>query len=214
MLLSGTPLGPRRRLAGIAAGAALLGALGCGSSKIILDWREPAFAGPPLGKVLVVAVKSDPARRRIWEDAFVRALAPSGAAATPSYRLFPDALPDTAAIVAVVRQQHFDGVLVTHRVNTASVNRAIPGGTLLEPSGVEHDPFRGTYDTVYREVNAPDLVETDTVVRDRTDVWEVRGRGRIVYQGYTESTNPESATTLSEEVSKLLGPRLRKRHIL
>lgn len=213
MLVSRTPAGLRRWCARAAAAGALLTALGCGSSKIILDWREPSFAGPPLRKVLVVAVKSDPTRRRIWEDAFVNALTPSGAEATPSYRLFPDALPDTAAVVAAVRQHHFEGVVVTHRVNTATVTRTIPGGRVMEPVGTFHDPFYGSYDTAYREVHAPDLLETDKVVRDRTDVWDSRGRARIVYQGYTESTNPVSATALSKDISRLVVPRLRDRHI-
>ena len=210
------PRWPRRRCrprAGIAVAGLLLGALGCGSSKILMDWREPAFAGPPLHKVLVVAVKNDPARRRIWEDAFVSALAGYGAAATSSYRLFPDALPDTAAVVAAVREQHFEGIIVTHRVNTEQVTRTIPGGTTSGPGTVVHDPFYGAYATVYREVNAPDLVETDELVRDRTDVWELRGPARLLYQGYTESTNPESATAIAGELTRLVVPRWRTGHI-
>jgi hypothetical protein len=104
-------------------------------------------------------------------------------------------------------------VLVTHRVNTAQVTRTIPGGTTYEPAGLVLDPFYGSYDTVYRAVSAPDSLEKVKVVRNRTDVWELRGRGRLVYQGYTESTNPTAAAAQSDEVSRLLVPRLRKRHI-
>ncbi len=213
MAASGSSRAARASLAWLAAACGLVVAPGCGGSQILLDWHEPSFSGPPLRKVLVVAVKNDPTRRRIWEDTLSRALAGTGAEAVASYRLFPDALPDTAAVVATVRAQHFDGLLVTHRVNTEQVNRVIPGGTTLEATGVVHDPFYGSYDTVYRQVDAPDLVETDQIVRDRTDLWEVRGTGRLVYQGYTESTNPESATELSRELTQLVVPRLRKAHL-
>jgi hypothetical protein len=115
--------------------------------------------------------------------------------------------------VTAVRAQHFEGIVVTHRVNTEQVTRTIPGGTTFEPAGVVHDPFYGSYDTVYREVSAPDLVATDQVVRDRTEVWELRGKARLVYRGYTECTNPTSATEISKDLTQIVVPRLCKAHI-
>jgi len=207
------PAGSHRWLGLAAATGLVAGCLGCGGAKVLLDWHEPAFTGPALDTVLVVALKSDAARRRIWEDAFVTSLRSGGTEATPSYRLFPDALPDTAAVVGAVRIQKLAGVLVIHRVNTARVTQTVPVGSTHEPAAVVHDPFYGAYSTVYREVQQWDTVDTGQVVRDQVDVWDLRASPRHLYRGYTERTNPESPQALAEELSRLLVPRLRDRHV-
>jgi hypothetical protein len=44
---------------------------------------------------MAIAVRNNPVKRRIWEDAFVNELSKNGVNATSSYHLFPDALADT-----------------------------------------------------------------------------------------------------------------------
>ncbi|HEY6948485.1 MAG TPA: hypothetical protein VI297_06675 [Gemmatimonadales bacterium] len=57
----------------------------CASSSRLVDtWVRPDYAGGPMRSMLVLVVRRDPVRRRIWEDAFVSALAEKGVQATPS----------------------------------------------------------------------------------------------------------------------------------
>ncbi len=77
---------------------------GCASTDLVDIWHDSSFQAPPLGKMLVVAVSKDATKRRIWEDAFAYQLAQQGVAATSSYRLFSDALPDTNQVVATVQE--------------------------------------------------------------------------------------------------------------
>ena len=51
---------------------------GCASTELVSQWKSPAFSGPPLKKVMVVGVSSQPATRRIFEDEFSAALKAAG----------------------------------------------------------------------------------------------------------------------------------------
>src|SRR5258708_5676063 len=82
---------------------------GCGSAGTLSNmWRDPSFESAPMKKVFIIAVRKDPVRRRLWEDGFVTELGKHGVTATPSYKLFPDALPDTAQSIEAIRTNGFD----------------------------------------------------------------------------------------------------------
>ncbi|PYM04687.1 MAG: hypothetical protein DMD82_13680 [Candidatus Rokuibacteriota bacterium] len=49
-------------------------------------WKDPTFTSTTIHNVLVVGVRKNPVRRRIWEDAFVKGLGVRGVIATPSYQ--------------------------------------------------------------------------------------------------------------------------------
>ena len=76
----------------LAAGL-LAGLSACVSTSLIDRWKDPAFSGPALHKVLVVGVQKDQGRRRVWEDGMVAALTHEGVQASPSYQVFPDKAP-------------------------------------------------------------------------------------------------------------------------
>jgi len=77
--------------------------------------------------MLVVDVRKDAAKRRIWEDAFANALAKHGVAAISSYTLFPDAPPDTNQLITTVQTNGFDGMIVIRRLPTETDMRYVPG---------------------------------------------------------------------------------------
>src|SRR5436305_773040 len=98
--------------------AALLAALttttGC-AGHIYNVWRDSSFNGPPIRHVLVLAPRSDPGERRIWEDAYVAGLEEHGIKATSSWGLFPDQVPTAAQLAEVVTRDAYDGLLVSTR---------------------------------------------------------------------------------------------------
>jgi hypothetical protein len=200
-----------RRALAVAGAAAIV--LGCGSSKLVSQWRDPQSSGPPLRNVLVIAVKNDPVRRRIWEDAFTGAIGERGAKVTPSHQLFPNALPDTAAVVAKVRESGYDGVIVVRTTGRDSQTRYVPPTTTLEPV-TRWDRFSNTYVTYYREVTTPGYVESQRVVGSEVSVWRTGDGGRLVWSGLTETVDPSSPGDFSKELSKLIVPRLVEAGIL
>src|SRR5687768_1332862 len=105
----------RRTLAGIGM-AMVVGVLGCAAQSEMTDlWKDPSFGSSPVRNVLVVGVRKDPVRRRIWEDAFATELRARGVTATSSYTLTPDAVPDTQQVIDAIRDNGYDAVLVSIR---------------------------------------------------------------------------------------------------
>jgi hypothetical protein len=204
------PVASRRA---VSAALAALVVSGCGSSKLVSKWSDSQLAGDPLRKILVIAVKNDPARRRIWEDAFANALGAHGAAVTPSYREFPDALPDTAGVVAKIQHTGYDGIVVVRRTGSETQDRVVPPSSTLEPITF-WDEFSRTYVTYYREVSTPGYVETQAVVRSQIDVWRTGEAGGLAWSGLTETVDPDSPTDFSAELSKLVVPELVKAGLL
>ncbi len=162
-------------------------------------WRDPGYPQQPLHRVFVVVVKRDPAQRRLMEEAFVDALARHGVEATPSYRAFPTSLPDTTQIFDAVRDGRFDGVLVTSRLDTRTVERYVPGYvTTRTYLGWNH--WLGRYQTYYADVEEPGYVEAEEVVRHRVDLWSTENDGQMVWTATSNSIDPTSARAVNREV--------------
>jgi len=92
---------PRVRMLSIAAAIALAG---CAASQLGNMWHDPTFKTAGFKNVLVIAVRNDPVRRRMWEDGFVNALAEYGVTAKRSYEIWGSALPDTQTVRDEVRR--------------------------------------------------------------------------------------------------------------
>ncbi len=163
----------------------------------------------PLNSTLVVALRRDASSRRSWEDQFVASLKADGINATASYTVFPDAPPDTMALSAAVRGKGYDAVLVTHPLGAVTEPRYVPGYLSTEPV-TYMSPWTGHYYTAYSQVYSPGYLETDRVVRYETEVWMVRGGGRLVWSGTTESINPASAADMNKEIADVIVPALAK----
>lgn len=186
---------------------------GCASSGLVNMWRDPSFQAPPMGNMLVIAVKKNPVQRRMWEDGFTVELEKCGVVATPSYRLFPDALPDTQTVVTVVQDSGYDGVLVTTKLPTERNVLYVPGYSTVEPV-LRPRGWRGAYYTYYRRVYYPGYTETETVVRYQTDVWTTQEDGHLIWSGTSESLNPTSGRAVNREITKLIVPELQKQGIV
>lgn len=193
----------------VLAAVALAAVLGCGSSKLVTQWRDPAAAGAPLHNVLVIAVKNDATYRRVWEDTFARALTERGATVTQSHQLFPNALPDTADVVAKVRERGYDGVIVVRTTNREDYTHYVPPTTTIEPV-TRWDRFAQMYVTYHREVTTPGYVERQRLVVSEITVWRTGEGGRLVWSGLTETVDPSSPGEFSNEISKLVMPELKK----
>jgi len=101
----------------MAATGCLIGLMGgCASSSLVDKWHDRGYQAPPLGKILVIAVRKNETKRRLWEDAFAGELAKRYVTATTSYSLFPDAPPDTDQVKTTVQANNYDAILVILRL--------------------------------------------------------------------------------------------------
>jgi hypothetical protein len=98
---------------------------GCAATQTGNMWRDSTFEAQGFKNMLVIAVRNDQTRRRMWEDNFALGLVPYGIKVQMSYRLWPTSLPDTAAVIEAIKRDGFDGVLISHHQNVET--RRVPG---------------------------------------------------------------------------------------
>ena len=185
---------------------------GCASSMSNM-WRDETFQTSGMKTVLVVALRPDPTRRRIWEDNFAAGIVEHGVKATPSYRLFPGAPPDTQQVIEAVKRDGYDGVLTNMRLPDGEEKTFIHGYTRRE-SITKRSPFTGAYYTVWQDVHVPGRTESTTVANFKTDLWTTGDDPRLVWSGSTRTTNRVDAAFIHNKVEKLILPELTKAGIL
>lgn len=190
----------------IAAAAALSG---CAAAQMGNMWRDESFQATPMTNVLVVSLRADAVKRRLWEDAFAAGLATRGAKATPSYRLWANALPDTQQVIEAVRANGYDGVFVNMRPPDGQTQNLIPGYVKRE-AVTRQNPFTGAYYTVWRDVQVPERAEAIAVANFQTDVWTTKDGGRLVWSGSSMTTDALTASTIQTQVDNLLLPEVAK----
>ncbi|HTR97095.1 MAG TPA: hypothetical protein VMH61_04265 [Candidatus Acidoferrales bacterium] len=186
---------------------------GCAAGQMGNMWRDETFQTPGLKNVLVVTLRKDAMRRRLWEDSFAGGLAAYGARATPSYRLWPDAVPDTQQVIDAVRQYGYDGVLVNMRRPNSQEETWTPGYTRRE-AVTRLSPFTGAYNTYWKEVEVPPSTETTVIVNFQTDLWATGGNGRLVWSGETNTTDRGDASTIHHQTDGLILPELARSGLL
>jgi hypothetical protein len=186
---------------------------GCSSSQLVVIWSDPSFQTPPLNKMLVISVGKNPVQRRIWEDAYSEELTNHSVAATPSYRLFPDAVPDTDQVVKIVQSNGFDGVLV---------NRRLPPETKAQYVApyVTKEKDMSTYlnnerfVTYYRDIEHAGYVDSEKVDIRAIDVWTTKNDGQLIWSATSKTEEPNSVEAVRPEIVKLVISSLAHRNII
>jgi len=200
------------------AALGLLALSGCISTSLVEHWRDAAFAGPPLHKVLVVGVQKDGGRRRIWEDGMVAALTREGVQATPSYRIFPDKAPSGDELAATATREGFDGVLATHFLEASrQVNWGAGYGPYYPygPYGEFGFGWRRRYWGYPDWAYGPGYVNVERRADYQTDVFGVDAAGgKLIWSGITRSVDLSSAASVTDQISRVLVPTLGRDGIL
>jgi hypothetical protein len=163
--------------------------------------------------ILVIAVKKNAVNRRIWEDGLVAELSAHSVASTPSYRLFPNAIPDTQQVVAAVREKNCDGVLVVRRLSSETATYDRPGYVRSVPV-TRYDRLKQTYYTIYREVYEPGFSDTLRIMRHEINLWSTKESGQLVWAGTGETLDPSSREAVRNEITDLIIPELARQGII
>jgi hypothetical protein len=193
---------------------ALLGATlsACVNTSLVDKWKDPAYAGPVVHKVLVVGVQHDQGRRRVWEDAMVAALAHRGLQAEASYQIFPDQAPNPEALTAMANRDGFDGVIATHLVTASQHIESYPGWG----PGWGYPGWGWAYGWPgprwgWAPWGGPPggYIESQYRVDYQTDIFTVDAAGgKLVWSGVTRSIDPSSIAHVTDEISHVLIPQL------
>jgi hypothetical protein len=178
----------------------------CTSTDLLEQWQDESFKGPPLQKLLVVAVHKSDGRRRIIEDYMVSALATQGVNASASYKLLTDAVPERAALSAVAVAAGYDGVLITHQLDQHAQNRYTPGTTAYIPVVVP--TLDGKFAEYWQAIYQPGYSEVETLTDYQSDVFTSAAGGRLIWTGTTRSLDLSSASALASDISRRIVPEL------
>jgi len=176
---------------------------GCSTSVLVNQWSDASFRGPALTKILVIAVRKDPARRRVWEDAFIGELARHGVSATQSYRLFPDAPPDSNQLAGAVAEHAFDGIIVTRRLPKEGSGTYVPGYVTKEPE-TGYSRRKGEFYTYYHDVEHPGYVDTQVIANRSIDVWTCGGESWMVWSAVSRTPEPATAEAVHRDIVNLV----------
>ena len=161
---------------------------GCSQSQMTDVWKDPSYNEGTMKKVFAVAVRRDPVRRRIWEDAFVEELKAHGVSAVASYTMFPSDVPDSSQVSDAVRRDGFDGVVIAVRLPNVTQETYVAGYTKRELVTVS-GPFLHGYTTYWKDVQVPGYTETNQVCRFQTNVWTTQSSGRLIWSGTIETAD-------------------------
>jgi hypothetical protein len=182
----------------------LIALAGCASSDLVDVWRSSSYVSPPLNKILVVCVSKNTMPRQIWEDVFSVELRNYGVAATSSYRLFPDAVPDTSQVIQMVQSNGFDGILVYRRLPPEKDTQYRQGFGISEHNMV-YNHFNGRFGASYfRDVGYAAYVDSQKVDIRAIDVWATKNGGQMIWSATSKTPEPNSIQTVRPEIVKMV----------
>lgn len=179
---------------------------GCTSSKLINVWKDQTYKRGSMKNVLVLAINNNKNKRRIWENSYVEALREKGIKATPSYRYYPNDVPEEKDIPDLFKE-NYDGIVLIQKVSEESKKYRIPGQLYYRPLyyGIG---FRRWYGMGYRVIRTPGYIERETITQIETTLWEPSEDGKMIWSAITESVNPSSPKVFSKEVSDIVIPKM------
>lgn len=187
--------------------------VGCSSSKLVDIWSDSSFEPPSLNKMLVISVGKNPAQRRIWEDAFSVELARHDVAATPSYRLFPDAVPDSNQVIQIVRSNGFDGILINRWLPSETKTQYLQGYVTKE-ADTRYDRRTDRFVTYYRDIEHAGYVDSQKVDIRAIDVWTTKNEGQMIWSATSKTPEPNSVQAVRPEIVKLVVSELTRQGII
>jgi hypothetical protein len=177
---------------------------GCSSSKLFDIWKDSSFQSPPLVKMLVISISKNSVNRRLWEDAFCVEIVKRDIAATPSYRLFPDAVPDTNQVLQIVRSSGFDGVLVIRWLPYETKTKHVRGYNVMNEQNMRYEERWDRFITYYRDIAYTGYVDTQKIDIRAIDVWTTKNEGQMIWSATSKTPEPNSVTEVRPEIVKLV----------
>jgi hypothetical protein len=187
---------------------------GCASSKLVDIWSDSSFQSPPLNKMLVISVSKNLVYRHSWEDAFSAEFAKHNVAATPSYRLFPDAVPDTNQFIQIVQSNGFGGILVYRRL-LPELKTKYKQGFEMSESNMVYDRYSKRFVASYfRDEDYAAHVDSQKVDIRAIDVWTTRNEGQMIWHAKSKTPEPNSTQEVRAEIVKLVLSELTRSGII
>jgi hypothetical protein len=179
----------------------LLLAAACASTKLVSAWQNPAYAGGPIQKLMIIGLGATPGGRTEFENGMADALAARGLIGVGSSGYFVDASELTRdAVRAWVIRDGYQGVLVA-RVESLEQTQFVQPPQYTDLWG---------YWGYYGVAVTPGYVVDRTKLRISSDLFSAPN-GQVVYTAEIKSVDPDSREKLIDQLVTLLVTDLTKR---
>ena len=188
--------------------------VGCSSTTLVNIWSDPSFQPPPLKKMIVISVSKDSVYRQVWEEAFSVELAKHDVAATPSYRLFPNAVPDTNQVIQIIQSNGFDGILVYRRLLPETKTKYKQGFEMSDNNIVYdrlHKRFVASY---FTDEDYAEHVDSQKVDIRTIDIWTTRNDGQLIWRATSKTPEPNAIQAVRPKIVKLVMSELTRHYII
>lgn len=195
----------------LAAGGALLLLTSCvtptPSTHVKTVWKDPAYHPQRFSRALVIGVYPNLDRRRLFEEAFSKALNKYADKTIPSYTVLPDiAAADRAKVEALVKEQQIDAVFITRLLEKTTTQIEIPGHT-TEISASPLDGAVSYFNAGKEEVTSPSYTVDQTVAVLETKLFDASTgtclwtcRSDTLMNGYLDDLIVEFATVMTQSL--------------
>ena len=195
------------RISAIVCLAAVIGAGGCSSTRVLSSWTADPAPGP-LERVMVVGVAERESVRRLFEDGFAGALAEAGVEAVAGYTALPEARGiGTEAIRAAARDAGVDRILVSRTVGVEEREIHHPPVVRTLPAP-RHRRFDDYYPMAYDYVYEPGYTTIHDYVKLESNLYDA-GSGELLWSAVTETVDPEETGAVVDGLCRALVERMR-----
>jgi hypothetical protein len=114
----------------------------CATTALTFVWKDSAYQGGPLKKILIIGVFRELDMKKYFEDEFARELKASGVDAVASYTVFPEEdVLNKEIIVEKIRELKMDSVLVTSVIDVRDDSGYETYPTHVNPGGNFYDYY-------------------------------------------------------------------------
>ncbi|MFA6467622.1 MAG: hypothetical protein WCW35_01910 [Bacteroidota bacterium] len=186
---------------------------GCSTSELVDIWSDTPNHYPSLSSVLVVSAGTNRVQRRIWEDAFCVELTRHYVDATPSYKYFPDTVPDTGQVIQSVHANGFHGLIVIQTLPEERTPEYTPGYGVSEQT-MHYDRRHSRFITYYRNVYHAGSVDSQIVSVHSIDIWSMKDDGLLIWSALSRTDEPNSSKTVPMEIAQLVMTEITQRGII
>ncbi|MCK5915084.1 MAG: hypothetical protein KAG92_03010 [Deltaproteobacteria bacterium] len=126
--------------------AFLLG--GCSAAKVTHTWEKEGYSGK-LNSMLVIGVAGPGGQREIFEASITDALQERGVRAIPSYTVFSNKELVKEKVVAFLKKEKIEAVIVTKVLNSQELNQRVTYVTESSYGNPFYRSYNGWYDDYY-----------------------------------------------------------------
>ena len=194
-------------------GVALIVVTSCGGTNLSYVWKDPRYGGGYLTSVMVVGVSEDLARRRLFEDVFVREFEKRGIKVVASIKVLgPDTRLTRDTVKAEAERLRVDAVLATRVISAGKEEIYQPPSVSTMPSG-----YSRSLDLYFYGFDAqsayPGAHGKHYVVRLETNVFDTDTE-KLIWTASSQTVEPESVREIIESLCENVMNRLREDRLL